>query len=125
MSAAELIRSAIGREGGGSAQLAPAFMDRIVRVLSGTWGDDGATPDDPKEVEDAQDHLRERQTVLLQATRSLPRVKFTGGAGSGKTWLAVEKARLLCKQGKRVGLFSYNKGLSQYLQQQVAGWRAG
>jgi hypothetical protein len=123
VSAAELVRAAIEQEGGGSAPLAPAFMDRIVRVLSGTLGDDGATPQDPKEAEDAQDHLTERQTVLLQATRSLPRVKFTGGAGSGKTWLAVEKARLLCKQGKRVGLFSYNKGLSQYLQQQVAGWR--
>lgn len=121
--AAELVRAAIEREGGGSSPLAPAFMERIVRVLSGTLGDDRAKPQDPKEAEDAQDHLTERQTVLLQATRSLPRVKFTGGAGSGKTWLAVEKARLLCKQGKRVGLFSYNKGLSQYLQQQVAGWR--
>ncbi|MDZ4092401.1 MAG: NERD domain-containing protein [Arthrobacter sp.] len=122
-SAAELVRAAIEREGGGSSPLAPAFMERIVRVLGGTLGDDRAKPQDPKEAEDAQDHLTERQTVLLQATRSLPRVKFTGGAGSGKTWLAVEKARLLCKQGKRVGLFSYNKGLSQYLQQQVAGWR--
>jgi superfamily I DNA/RNA helicase len=30
---------------------------------------------------------------------------------------------MLCKQGKRVGLFSYNKGLSQYLQDRVSGWR--
>jgi hypothetical protein len=57
--------------------------------------------------------------VLLQATRSLPRIRFTGGAGSGKTWLAVEKARLLSRQGKRVGLFCYNKGLGQYLQDRV------
>ena len=35
----------------------------------------------------------------------------------------MEKARLLCKQGKRVGLFCYNKGLGQYLQEQVSGWR--
>jgi hypothetical protein len=63
VSAAELVRAAIEQEGGGSAPLAPAFMDRIVRVLSGTLGDDGATPDDPKEVEDAQDHLTERQTA--------------------------------------------------------------
>jgi DNA replication protein DnaC len=61
--------------------------------------------------------------VLLQATRSLPLIRFTGGAGSGKTWLAVEKARLLSRQGKRVGLFCYNKGLGQYLQDRVYTWR--
>jgi hypothetical protein len=123
ISPAELVRTAIEREGSGASPLAPAFMDRIVRVLNGTLGDDDAKPQDPKEAEDAQDHLTERQSVLLQATRSLPRIRFTGGAGSGKTWLAVEKARLLCRQGKRVGLFSYNKGLSQYLQDRVSRWR--
>ncbi|MCX6499538.1 MAG: NERD domain-containing protein [Arthrobacter sp.] len=122
VSAAELVRTAIEREGGGASPLAPAFMERIVRVLNGTLGRDKQLLD-PKEQEDAQDHLTERQSVLLKATRSLPRVRFVGGAGSGKTWLAIEKARLLCKQGKRVGLFSYNKGLSQYLQDRVSNWR--
>jgi hypothetical protein len=122
-SPADLIRTAIEREGGGASSLAPAYMKRIVRRLEGTFGTAADKPRDPKELEDAQDHLTQRQSVLLQATRSLPRIKFTGGAGSGKTWLAVEKARLLCKQGKRVGLFSYNKGLSQYLQDRVSHWR--
>lgn len=35
----------------------------------------------------------------------------------------MEKASLLCNQGRRVGLFSYNKGLSQYLQDRVSTWR--
>ncbi len=78
---------------------------------------------DPAQDEDEQDHLTERQGVLLRATRSLPRVQFSGGAGSGKTWLAVEKAKILAKSGKRVGLFCYNKGLGQYLQDRVAAWR--
>ena len=123
VSPAGLIRQAIEREGGGSSALAPAFMERIVMRLTGTLDTASGDPLDPRELEDAQDHLTQRQAVLLQATRSLPRIKFTGGAGSGKTWLAIEKARLLCKQGKRVGLFSYNKGLSQYLQDRVSGWR--
>ncbi|WP_344364584.1 nuclease-related domain-containing DEAD/DEAH box helicase [Arthrobacter humicola] len=122
-SAADLVRAAIEQEGGGSTPMAPAFMDRIVRILSGKLGEDESRIQDPREAEDAQDHLTERQSVLLRATRSLPRIRFTGGAGSGKTWLAVEKARLLCREGKRVGFFCYNKGLSQYLQQQVSGWR--
>jgi Nuclease-related domain len=36
-SPAELVRRAIENEGGGAARLAPAFLERIVRQLSGTW----------------------------------------------------------------------------------------
>ncbi|MGY2743439.1 nuclease-related domain-containing DEAD/DEAH box helicase [Pseudarthrobacter sp. S3] len=117
------VRDAIEREGSGATTLTPAFLERIVRKLGGDLDVDASQLPDPHEAEDAQDHLTVRQLVLLRATRSLPRVRFTGGAGSGKTWLAVEKTRLLCREGKRVGLFCYNKGLSQYLQQQVSGWR--
>lgn len=122
-SPAELVRQAIENEGGGAAPLAPAFLERIVRKLGGNLDTAVAPSTTFQEDEAAQDHLTERQSVLLQATRSLPRIRFTGGAGSGKTWLAVEKARLLSKQGKRVGLFCYNKGLGQYLQDRVATWR--
>ena len=123
VSPAEHVRRAIETEGGGASPLATAFMERIERQLAGTLDTSGGAPASPKEDEDTQDHLTERQTVLLQATRSLTRVRFTGGAGSGKTWLAVEKARVLCKAGKRVGLFCYNKGLGQYLQNRVSSWR--
>ncbi|MFK0009290.1 NERD domain-containing protein [Paenarthrobacter sp. NPDC090520] len=122
-SPAELVRHAIETEGGGASPLAAAYMDRIVRQLSGSLRPGPSGEANAKEDEDSQDHLTERQAVLLQATRSLTRVRFTGGAGSGKTWLAVEKARLLSKQGKRVGLFCYNKGLGQYLQDRVSPWR--
>ncbi|MDQ6739299.1 MAG: NERD domain-containing protein, partial [Actinomycetota bacterium] len=120
---AGLLRKAIELEGGGMSPLAPAFLERIVRQLAGDLSAVGGTAVDPRELEDEQDHLTERQAVLLQATRSLPRIQFTGGAGSGKTWLAVEKAKRLCKEGKRVGLFCYNKGLGQYLEAKVADWR--
>jgi hypothetical protein len=122
-SPAELVRRATENEGGGASPLAPAFLERIVRKLSGNLDTAVGTSGNPQEDEDAQDHLTERQSMLLQATRSLPRIRFTGGAGSGKTWLAVEKARLLSRQGKRVGLFCYNKGLGQYLQDRVSTWR--
>ncbi|KRE71679.1 NERD domain-containing protein [Arthrobacter sp. Soil762] len=122
-SPADLVRRAIENEGGGASPLAPAFLDRIAGKLGGNLDTAVVPSTTAKEDEAAQDHLTERQSVLLQATRSLPRIRFTGGAGSGKTWLAVEKARMLSKQGKRVGLFCYNKGLGQYLQDRVAPWR--
>ncbi|WP_426940059.1 NERD domain-containing protein [Pseudarthrobacter sp. S6] len=122
-SPADLVRRAIETEGGGAAPLAPAFLERIVGKLGGNLDTAVVPSTSAREDEAAQEHLTERQSVLLQATRSLPRIRFTGGAGSGKTWLAVEKARVLSKQGKRVGLFCYNKGLGQYLQDRVSTWR--
>ncbi|MPY11183.1 AAA family ATPase [Arthrobacter sp. KR32] len=118
----ELIRTAIEREGSGTTPLAASFMERMLPKL-GQLDSKVDLAYDAREVEDEQNHLTERQAILLAATRSLPRVRFIGGAGSGKTWLAVEKAKRLAKEGKRVGLFCYNKGLSQYLRNQVQGWR--
>ena len=117
------LRTAIETEGSGASGLAASYVERILPHLRGNLAA-GAAPDGTaKEAEDRQDHLTERQTVLLSATRSLPRVRFVGGAGSGKTWLAVEKAKRLSRAGKRVGLFCYNKGLGMHLQQQVDRWR--
>ncbi len=123
-SPAEKIRHAIESEGGGTVPLAPSFLDRIIPHLEGNLDqpDDDAAGRD--EYEDLQDQLTERQAVLLSATRTLPRIRFTGGAGSGKTWLAVQKARELCRAGKSVGLFCYNKGLGMHLSNQVGSWRS-
>ncbi|WP_218713549.1 NERD domain-containing protein/DEAD/DEAH box helicase [Arthrobacter sp. BF1] len=120
---AELIRRAIEDEGNGTGPLAMPFLERIIPKLEGNLDQANNDAAGYGEDEDKQDHLTERQKVLLSATRSLPRIRFTGGAGSGKTWLAVEKARELCKSRKRVGLFCYNKGLGMYLSNQVSGWR--
>ena len=45
--------------------------------------------------EDAADALTEHQAVILDAIRLLNRVEVRGGAGSGKTFLAMEQARRL------------------------------
>ncbi|BBE21869.1 hypothetical protein MN0502_07520 [Arthrobacter sp. MN05-02] len=122
VSPAVRIREAIEREGGGTNPLATSFMDRMLPKL-GQLESIVDLSYSAREAEDSQDQLTERQAILLAATRSLPRVRYVGGAGSGKTWLAVEKAKRLAKEGKRVGLFCYNKGLSQHLRNQVQGWR--
>ncbi len=121
-SPADKIRKAIEQEGSGAVPLAPAYLERIARRLEGTFEPSAGGTD--RELEDEQDLLTARQETLLQATRDIPCIRFTGGAGSGKTWLALAKARDLCRQGKRVGLFCYNKGLGQYLHNEVKTWRS-
>ena len=53
--------------------------------------------------------------MILHAARLLNRVEVRGGAGSGKTWLAMEQARRLTADGQRVALLCYSRGLAAYL----------
>ncbi|MGV0834011.1 NERD domain-containing protein [Mycolicibacterium thermoresistibile] len=72
--------------------------------------------------EDAADALTEHQAVILDAIRMLNRVEVRGGAGSGKTFLAVEQARRLAQRGQRVALVCYSHGLASYLERITATW---
>jgi superfamily I DNA/RNA helicase len=75
------------------------------------------------ENEDAADILNEQQAVILGAVRLLNRVEIRGGAGSGKTFMALEQARRLANQGQRVALICYSHGLASYLKRITAGWK--
>ena len=68
------------------------------------------------------DRLTQDQAALLDAIRQLDRAEIRGGAGSGKTWLALEQARRLSHQGLRVALLCYSRGLATFLQRRSEGW---
>jgi len=72
--------------------------------------------------EDAADILTRQQAVILSAVQLLSRVEIRGGAGSGKTFLAVEQARRLADRGQRVALICYSHGLASYLRRITAEW---
>ncbi len=72
--------------------------------------------------EDAADTLTGHQSVILDAIRLINRVEVRGGAGSGKTFLAIEQARRLAQQGQRVALVCYSHGLASYLERISAAW---
>lgn len=72
------------------------------------------------EHEVACDLLTAAQAKVLDLVRLNTRVEILGGAGSGKTWLAVEQARRLAVAGFRVGLLCYSRGLASFLQRRVA-----
>jgi hypothetical protein len=79
-----------------------------------------------EEREAAADRLTQQQAALLHATRLINRLEVRGGAGSGKTILALTQAKDLTRgQGERrpqrVALLCYSIGLSQYFGRQLAG----
>lgn len=68
------------------------------------------------------DQLTSEQHTTLDLLENQRRTCIVGGAGSGKTWLALEKARRLARNGERVALLCYSRGLGRYLQRTVDTW---
>lgn len=74
------------------------------------------------------DRLTQEQAVILQVTRLLTRVEVRGGAGSGKTVLALQQAKELTRgrsgerPAQRVALLCYSIGLAEHLKREVASW---
>ncbi|AXE37744.1 nuclease-related domain-containing DEAD/DEAH box helicase [Acidipropionibacterium virtanenii] len=84
--------------------------DRDVRALAG----------DRRRL---SDHLTEEQATLLSVTRLIPRVEVRGGAGSGKTVMAVRQARDLASgrygKAERIAVLCYSYGLAAHLRKSL------
>ncbi len=66
--------------------------------------------------------LSKEQYRVLDGLSRMRRVSVFGPAGSGKTMLAVEKARRLAAQGMRVLLTCYNRPLADHLKEAVRAY---
>lgn len=97
-------------------------IDQLGEALSGRGLPQRSVVSRALENEDAADILTEHQSVILDAIRLLNRVEIRGGAGSGKTFLAMEQARRLARDGQRVALVCYSHGLASYLERITAAW---
>ncbi|QZT65371.1 NERD domain-containing protein [Mycolicibacterium austroafricanum] len=97
-------------------------IEQLGEALSGRGLPQRSVVSRALENEDAADILTEHQSVILDAIRLLNRVEIRGGAGSGKTFLAMEQARRLARDGQRVALVCYSHGLASYLERITATW---
>ncbi|WP_107764660.1 NERD domain-containing protein [Nocardioides terrigena] len=102
-------------------------VEVIADILTGRF----AAPYDVNAESDERaaefDRLTMEQATILGVTRLLPRVEVRGGAGSGKTVLALQQAKELTRGGQgrsaqRVALLCYSIGLAEHLKRQVATW---
>ncbi len=65
--------------------------------------------------------LSDRQVAVLRGMSRSRRKAIEGGAGTGKTVLAIAKARHLAAQGFRVLLTCFNRLLAEHLRMETAG----
>lgn len=63
--------------------------------------------------------LTSNQFKALDGLRRVPRLAISGCAGSGKTVLALEKARQLAEEGFRTLLLCYNRHLADHLEDRL------
>lgn len=81
-------------------------------------------PDVREEVirreEEAASILREQQKPVLRLSRLNDRLIVSGGAGTGKTLIAMEVARRAAERGRRVALLCFNQLVGDWMRLQSA-----
>ena len=100
-------------------------IDRMVEIWLSRSTITPSVVTEADEREAVADKLTQEQAMLLKVTRLLHRVEVRGGAGSGKTVLALTQAKELTRGGggrptQRVALLCYSIGLATYLKRTVA-----
>jgi len=99
----------------------------ITEILAGRMHTAYDVVADSDERASTADRLTQEQATILDVTRLLKRVEVRGGAGSGKTVLALQQAKQLTRgrgdrAAQKVALLCYSLGLAEYLKRHVATW---
>ncbi len=122
--AADRVARAIDEHGKGHEPLDRTAIGPLAEYLGGGLPSQVEVLALAAEHEDHLDHLTRDQAHLLRMLDRFPRLQVIGGAGTGKTWLALEQARRRARAGDRVALLCYSRGLGRYLERMTATWPA-
>ena len=95
-------------------------IEALVSVFGKSWRVETTTGTDIERREREIRLMTEQQYQLLDMLGARRRALITGCAGSGKTMMAIEKARRLAHEGYRVLLTCFNKNLAQWMAAQLA-----
>ena len=120
--AVHAVRRAIETHGAGHAPLDEGAAEALVEWLTGGFPSQAEVLAQAAQYEDHLDLLTREQAHAMRHLDAVARVHVVGGAGTGKTWLALEHARRRAKAGERVALMCYSRGLARYLERTCATW---
>ena len=92
-----------------------AGVDKIREILAPELRIDVPLAEEFMEEQEQQFTLTHEQALLLHRHGRQRRMVVTGPAGSGKTFLAMERAQRLAAKGKRVLVVCFNRALRDHL----------
>ncbi len=110
------------QQGDGHKPLTESGFEELTRILMPVFTPEAELAD-AAEAEDTADRMSRDLAERVAEWRYFPRLKVLGGAGTGKTWLAMAQAQRLATEGQRVALVCYSRGLAAFLERQAATWR--
>ncbi|TDE94815.1 NERD nuclease [Occultella glacieicola] len=122
--AAARVFRAIGTHGQGERGLDAQDAQDLYDVLAGQLGAQTDVLGEVRAELDRLDLLTRDQADVLRFVAGQQRFQVVGGAGSGKTWLALEQARRRARTGERIALLCYSRGLGRYLRRVTDAWPA-
>ena len=97
------------------AKLDQQQIKHILKYLRGDFAITQRLEDYLTESEQQIIHMTDEQLTALDMVSSNPRISLSGGAGTGKTMLAIKMFKYYSSQGQRVLFMCYNKLLGQFL----------
>ncbi|NMR20231.1 NERD domain-containing protein/DEAD/DEAH box helicase [Cellulomonas fimi] len=118
------VKRAIDDHGVGTMVPSDDDVDALVQLLAGAFTPHVELLALAAQHEDRLEQMTRDQARVLDGLRSFHRLRIIGGAGSGKTWLALEQARRRTRVGERVALLCYSRGLGRYLERVTSAWPA-
>ncbi len=93
-------------------------VDYIVNKLRGDFDRPVALRIQVQQTEQERTRLTEEQYRCVDHNEENPRVLIRGGAGTGKTLIAIQEAAVSTARGQRTALICFNKNLGQWLERQ-------
>lgn len=117
-----VVREAIER-GDGFEPLGNLQLEELIALLTMQSPSQSTLLTMAEEHEQRVDQMTRDQAETMRCLGQFSRLAVIGGAGTGKTWMALEQARRLTKDGKRVALLCYSRGLGRFLQRMTSTWR--
>lgn len=97
------------------APFGKAGIDGLIKLFNQSFSLNPARLAKNKLFELEIEEATNRQKKILKLMKNNNRVLISGGAGTGKTFLAIEKAKLLAKLGYSVLFLCFNIPLCKYL----------
>lgn len=111
----ELFRYFKGNKAGGTSYLSKDAQEKFISLINKRIALAISAGALIEEKERELSEINKSQDVIIDLLTHYKRAFFVGGAGTGKTWIAIKKVQKSVLDGKKALYLCYNKALANYV----------